>query len=137
MADWKPPKFGSPSWIGIPATDVSRAHAFYAAVFDWKFKDETPDYPRSELAMFDFNPDVSLSGGIQKSTEGKGTFRPGLSGTCIYWFVEDVEAIGVTIENAGGKMLTAAEKEGKSGLYRFFQDTEGNIGGVYQMVSAA
>ena len=27
MADWKPPPFGTPTWLAIPATDVSRGKA--------------------------------------------------------------------------------------------------------------
>ncbi len=27
MADWKPPPFGTPTWLAIPATDVTRGKA--------------------------------------------------------------------------------------------------------------
>jgi hypothetical protein len=30
-------------------------------------------------------------------------------------------------------MLSEKEKEGEYGLYRFFEDTEGSVGAVYQM----
>jgi predicted enzyme related to lactoylglutathione lyase len=82
---------------------------------------------------FDFNPSLGLTGGIQKAPDPTGHFAPGKGGICIYWFVEDVEAIGSVIEKAGGKMLSEKEKEGEFGLYRFFRDTEGSVGAVYQM----
>ena len=39
-------------------------------------------------------------------------------------------------EEAGGAMLSPAEKEGDHGLYRFFKDTEGNVGSIYQMTAS-
>lgn len=86
--------------------------------------------------MFDFNPDVQLSGGLWKAPDETGNMKPGRSGVCINWLVEDVEKIGSVIEKAGGKMLCDTQKEGKSGLFRFFEDTEGNMGAVYQFVGA-
>ncbi len=85
--------------------------------------------------MVDFNPDVNLSGGIQRAREEAAKFapRPGRGGIVVYWFVEDVEKIGAVIEEAGGKMLSETEKEGEHGLYRYFEDPAGNLGGVYQM----
>ncbi|KAK0706316.1 hypothetical protein B0T26DRAFT_743615 [Lasiosphaeria miniovina] len=98
-------------------------HEFYSAVFNWKFKD-TPGDPKKaeEVRQFDFNPDPT------------GTLATGRGGVCVYWLVKDVEQIGDAIEKAGGKMLSSTEKEGESGLYRFFEDTEGNLGGVYQFL---
>jgi len=84
--------------------------------------------------MMDFRPDVEFSGGIQKVPEPTGVMKPGAAGIVVYWLVEDLEKIGTVIEEAGGKMLCDSQKEGKSGLYRLFQDTEGNVGGVYQVV---
>lgn len=46
--------------------------------------------------------------------------------------MEDVEKIGEDIEKARGKILSSAEKEGDHGLYRFFEDTVGYLGGVHQ-----
>jgi predicted enzyme related to lactoylglutathione lyase len=155
MADWKPPKFGSPVWMGIPATDVDRgaypqvtpltppaanpsilAAKFYGTVFNFTFKPESESHPASKLRMFDFKPDVNLSGGIHKVSESTHTVRPGHGGVCMHWFVEDVQKTGDLIEQAGGKMLSGVEKEGKQGIYRYFEDTEGSVGSIYQMVES-
>ncbi|KAJ4022475.1 hypothetical protein NW752_000323 [Fusarium irregulare] len=133
MSEWKPPAFGTPIWMGIPANDVTRASEFYKTVFKFSFSEETEKHPKDQLMKFDFNPSLSLTGGIQKAPDHTGHFAPGKGGICIYWFVEDVEAIGSAIEKAGGKMLSEKEKEGEFGLYRFFEDTEGSVGAVYQM----
>lgn len=140
MSDWKPPKTGCPVWIEITATDLSRSHKFYSTVFNWTFKnpevlDASPDAKDTKPVMVDFNPDVNISGGISRVREAaapKFAPLPGRGGICLYWLVDDVEKIGEVIEKAGGKMLSAAEKEGEHGLYRYFEDTEGNLGGVYQ-----
>ncbi|CEI67248.1 hypothetical protein FVEN_g5843 [Fusarium venenatum] len=133
MSDWKPPAFGTPVWMGIPAKDVTRASEFYKTVFKFSFKEATDKYPKEQLMQFDFNPSLGLTGGIQKAPDHTGNFTPGKGGVCIYWYVEDVDSIGSVIEKAGGKMLSEKEKEGDHGLYRFFEDTEGSVGAVYQM----
>ena len=57
----------------------------------------------------------------------------------MYWLVEDLNKTVAVIETAGGKMIGSKEpiKEGESaqaGVYRYFEDTEGNVGGVYQLI---
>ncbi|KAM0555089.1 hypothetical protein ACHAPJ_006438 [Fusarium lateritium] len=133
MSDWKPPAYGTPVWMGIPANDVARASEFYKTVFNFSFKDTSDKHPKEELMMFDFNPSLGLTGGIQKAPDRTGHFAPGRGGVCLYWFVENVDTIGSIIEKAGGKMLSEKEKEGEHGLFRFFEDTEGSVGAVYQM----
>src|SRR6266699_1064879 len=100
-------------------------------VFDWTFKPSTDQYPSHKIQMFDFRPDVEFSGGIQKTPDETGFVHPVRGGVCVYWLVEDVDKIVGVIEKAGGKILCGIQKEGASGLYRFFEDTEGNMGGVY------
>jgi predicted enzyme related to lactoylglutathione lyase len=80
---------------------------------------------------------VQLSGGIQKAPDSTGVMRAGPGGVCVYWLVEDVEAMVGVIEKAGGKVVSDVKQEGKSGLYRFFEDTEGNVGGVYQFIGGS
>jgi predicted enzyme related to lactoylglutathione lyase len=89
--------------------------------------------------LFDFNPEINLTGGIQRIPESTGMLRcggGGGGGVCMYWFVEDVNAIGEVIEKAGGKMRSGVEKEGKNGVFRYFEDTEGTVGAVYQLVES-
>ncbi|KAK4128019.1 hypothetical protein N657DRAFT_651817 [Parathielavia appendiculata] len=144
MSNWKPPKFGSPVWLGISAKDVSRAEQFYATVFNWTYRDVPASDGQSDQTktrLFDFNPDVSLSGGLlhQPAKAIPGAPAAGPGGTCVFWLVEDVDKIATVIEQAGGKMVGSQEpiKEGKSGLYRYFEDTEGNVGAVYQFLGSS
>lgn len=69
--------------------------------------------------------------------DSTGAAGPGPGGVCAYWLVEDLKKIAEVIKEAGGKMRGESEepiKEGEFGLYRFFEDTEGNVGAVYQIV---
>ncbi|KAK4096292.1 hypothetical protein N658DRAFT_480910 [Parathielavia hyrcaniae] len=144
MSTWQPPKPGRPVWLGISAKNVSRAEQFYATVFNWTYRDHpaSDNQPeQSKTRLFDFNPDVSLSGGLlhQPEKEIPGCPAAGPGGICVYWLVEDLDKIATVIEQAGGKMVGSqeAQKEGKFGLYRFFEDTEGNVGAVYQVVGSS
>ncbi|KAH8659951.1 Glyoxalase/Bleomycin resistance protein/Dihydroxybiphenyl dioxygenase [Xylariales sp. PMI_506] len=131
---WKQPKYGAPCWMGIPATDVKRASDFYAAVFNWEFTPPSDEHPTEEVQMFTFRPDVELSGGFLKTPNEQGLLKPGRSGVWMSWLVEDLDTTAALVEKAGGKVLTDAVKEGKSGLYRYFEDTEGNMGAFYQFI---
>jgi predicted enzyme related to lactoylglutathione lyase len=89
--------------------------------------------------LFDFTSHgVSITGGIQHKPEEDKTGTPpaGPGGTLVYWLVEDLGKIAEVIEKAGGKMVGSGEpvREGESGVYRYFEDTEGNVGGVYQFL---
>ncbi|CAM1500589.1 Fc.00g097510.m01.CDS01 [Cosmosporella sp. VM-42] len=134
--EWKPPAFGTPVWMGIPANDVGRASKFYETVFNFSFKKEQPaNYPMDQCKMFDLNPSLSLHGGIQKAPDSTGLFKPGRGGICIYWLVKNVDEIAPVVEEAGGKMLSEKQKEGDYGEFRYFEDTEGTVGAVYHMVA--
>ncbi|KAL2116042.1 hypothetical protein VTJ04DRAFT_10297 [Mycothermus thermophilus] len=140
---WVPPKFGSPVWLGISAKDVARAEAFYTAVFNWTIKASPRKAEESErdaaTRIIDWNPDVKLGGGIVPRPDGddpSGLPAAGPGGVVLYWLVEDLNKSAEAIERAGGKMVGSKEpiKEGDAGLYRFFEDTEGNVGAIYQFL---
>jgi predicted enzyme related to lactoylglutathione lyase len=65
-----------------------------------------------------------------------GTRAAGPGGTCLHWLVKDLEETAGVIEQAGGKMVQSKGplKEGDSALDRYFEDTEGNVAAVYQLV---
>ncbi|KAL3953101.1 hypothetical protein ACCO45_013044 [Purpureocillium lilacinum] len=131
MADWKPPPFGTPTWLAIPATDVSRASEFYKKVFNLPYKDQPASMSPDHIRLFDLTKNgLNISGGARRV----GAFRGGKGGVCVHWFVEDVDESAKVIEAAGGKMLTEKEKEGEFGAFRYFEDTEGTVGSVYMLV---
>jgi predicted enzyme related to lactoylglutathione lyase len=125
------PQASSPSSPSLIFTLV--AHKFYSTVFSWYFKPPREDVPDYEVRSFDFSPDINLGGGIVLVPDDAGVLKTGHGGTCMHWFVEDIEKTSQTITSAGGKMLSDAQPEGKFGLYRYFEDSEGNVGSIYQI----
>lgn len=118
------------------------ASKFYKNVFDWTFKAPSAEAEGAskDVRLLDFGPQVGVGGGLQQVPVPEypdGLFTTGagkLTGPCIYWLVEDLDKIAEKIEAEGGKMRSEAIKEGKSGLYRFFEDTEGTVSAVYQWI---
>ncbi|RMZ88327.1 hypothetical protein DV736_g4438, partial [Chaetothyriales sp. CBS 134916] len=133
--EWVAPPSGTPCWINLFATDVSRAQRFYEDAFGWKFRDLTkPHHGTSkdpnEIALFEFGS-RSPGGGITRvdqvvSTKGKG-------GAVLYLIVDDIDAAMKKVIAAGGKQMTEVEPEGKGAVMQHFEDTEGNYGGLYQL----
>lgn len=52
----------------------------------------------------------------------------------MFWLVEDMEKTSETIVASGGQMLSGPQPEGNFGVYWYFEDTEGNLGSVYQIL---
>jgi len=51
-----------------------------------------------------------------------------------YFLVEKIESAMEKIVAAGGKERTEKKEEGKHGLQQLFEDSEGNIHGIYQFL---
>ncbi|KAF3932141.1 hypothetical protein ABW20_dc0107842 [Dactylellina cionopaga] len=133
-ANWAPPPFGSICWIQIPATDVARSKKFYHEAFDFEFKPTPAGYKEEDIAMFTLkNPGGMLTGGI---TKAEANSSPS-GGTVLYFMVEDVDKALEKAESLGGKIREPKKPEGDHGLMGLFEDTEGNVHGVYQMKPAA
>jgi len=129
-ASWVPPPFGSICWVQIPATDVARGKKFYEDVFEFKFKPNPPGYKEEDIAMFVFNnKDATLSGGICKADVNSSPS----AGTILYFMVDDVDEALKKAEAYGGKTREGKKPEGDHGLLGLFEDTEGNVHGVYQL----
>ncbi|KAK6332573.1 hypothetical protein TWF730_004233 [Orbilia blumenaviensis] len=132
-ANWTPPPFGSVCWIQIPATDVGRSKAFYSSAFSFSFKPTPAGYKESDIAMFTLaNPGGTLTGGICKVD----TNSTPSGSTILYFMVDDVDKALEKVVELGGKIREEKKPEGDHGLMGLFEDTEGNVHGVYQMKPA-
>ncbi|KAI9800696.1 MAG: hypothetical protein M1825_004018 [Sarcosagium campestre] len=149
---------GAPCWVAIPAEDVLRARKFYSDLFGWTYRlpyqtstdtstststsTETKEDPTSlaedNIAMIIFPGDKgseALSGGIIKLDKNK-TINAGSAttqGVVVFLWVESVDDVLSRVGDAGGKVLSAKEEEGKNGWMATVADTEGNEVGVYQL----
>ncbi|KPM41465.1 hypothetical protein AK830_g5077 [Neonectria ditissima] len=111
---------------------------FYKAVFNWPFYGETQpaEYDKDKVMLFEFQ-DPRVSGGVVKVPEDVNSGRvraSGRGGVCVWWLVEDVQQTSLVIQREGGRVTSDVLVEGKNGLYRYFEDPDGNVGVIYQFV---
>ena len=114
----------------IPADDLARAQAFYQDCFGWETRDVVPNRlvlvsttatdPKSGMPL----KPGSINGDILART---GPIRAPL----VTLNVKDIEAAFKAIEQNGGKRLLPANDVGP-GLAAYFQDSEGNVMGLFQ-----
>lgn len=140
-----PPSSRFPSPANICHCDLqltyhaSLAYKFYQLVFNWPFYNEKQpaSYDKSEVMLFEF-VDQRVSGGIVKVPQdvNSGQVRKGggRGVACVWWLVADVNEIVPLIEQHGGRVVTDVLEEGSNGLYRYFEDPEGNVGVAYQFI---
>jgi predicted enzyme related to lactoylglutathione lyase len=117
----------------IPADDVARAKAFYEKVFGWTIKQFPmpsggPEYwgvtTRKEGA-------VGINGGLMKRNMPGQPFAN-------YVDVKSIEEFVGNIQVAGGTLIMPKQEIGPGmGSFAVFQDTEGNMMGLYQSAPAA
>lgn len=125
--------YGTLMWIEIPAVDVQRAKAFYAEVFNWTFPTRGRE-PSTEMAMFRM-PDEHLvklgTGGSIVRVDTNDHVR-GKKTTHGYMVVDSIEDAMEKIQKAGGKQVSEKKDVGgDSGWIAQFEDTEGNLNGLY------
>lgn len=105
----------------IPATDLSRAVAFYESILDISI--ETMEFTGMEMGIFPYEGQV-ITGVIIK---GEG-YTPSADGVTIYLNAgEDLQPILDKVEESGGQIiLPKTAHADESGFFALFLDTEGN-----------
>ncbi|HEY8173797.1 MAG TPA: VOC family protein [Dehalococcoidia bacterium] len=111
---------GKVSYMQIPAVDVEKSAAFYAAVFGWTLRGD------SNHRSFD-----------DASGELIGAFMPGRAvsrepGILPYVYVTGIDRTIAQIEAHGGEVVRAPYAEGDLWVATF-RDPAGNVIGVWQM----
>ncbi len=115
----------------IPADDTKRAGNFYQKAFGWQI---TP-MPEMEYTMVATTPSDeqtgmpkepgAINGGMPKRQDPVKT-------TVVTIQVDNIENALKTVEQLGGKTVTAKQPVGDMGFSAYFKDTEGNIVGLWQ-----
>ena len=109
-------------WFEIPVNDMSRASAFYEAVF----KVEVREVEFGGLKMGWF-PDNNGAYGATGTLINHDTYIPSEEGTLVYFMSEDVQNELDRVESAGGKIYQAKTQISKEhGYMEVFIDSEGN-----------
>lgn len=111
--------------IDIPADDLDRAERFWTEAFGFTFQG-SPDYPYRVMLT-----DGEGVGGIGIRNQTAGPVPIPTIG------VDDVNAAVARIEAAGGKAISPKQPVGDMGFYRTFQDSEGNLFGVWEAAKRA
>jgi len=119
----------------IPAKDPKRASAFYSKAFGWQFN----QYPGMEYwsvgtTVSDKNGQPTSLGAING---GLGKKAGPLQVPTVTIRVADIEAALANVKKLGGKVTVKKTKVGDMGFTGYFQDTEGNVIGLWQDVARA
>ena len=114
----------------IPARDPKRASAFYSKAFGWQI-DQYPDFEYWSLGTTASDNRVPTSpGAINGGMGKKGATAP--EHVTVTIGVADIDATLESVKKLGGKTVTKKTSIGDMGFSAYFQDTEGNIIGLYQ-----
>ena len=115
------------SWFEIPADDFERAKEFYEAIFDY----EMPETNLPDLRM-GILPHDQEAGGVGGAIV-KGGSKPSSAGTIVYLNGgNDLSVVLDRVEQAGGKVMVPKSPIGADmGFFAAFQDTEGNLVGLF------
>jgi predicted enzyme related to lactoylglutathione lyase len=115
----------------IPAKDVKRASAFYSKVFGWGFN-QFPgfEYWSVLTTASDRNGTPTTPGSINGGMGKQGVMAP--KDVTITINVADIDAALETVKKNGGKMTGKKMPVGDMGFSAYFEDTEGNVIGLWQ-----
>lgn len=117
----------------LPADNPERARKFYSGIFGWKmFEVPGMDYTMVSTGVTDEKGMPQSPGYI-----GGGIGKRGaqLKHPIVTIVVDDISATEKTIEKHGGKILQKKQAigDGSMGHTGYFQDSEGNVVGLYQV----
>lgn len=120
-------------WFEIYVQDMTRARAFYEAVFQGKLTQISNKNPAAfgelELWAFPIAPDrVGAPGALVKMP-----FSPSGGSTLVYFSCEDCGTEAVRAAANGGRIFRQKTSIGEHGFIALVFDTEGNMIGLHSM----
>jgi uncharacterized protein len=121
------------NWFEIYTSDFDRAKKFYTEVFKIELTDVptgTENHPEMKYATFPVNPhNFGVSGALVKID----VVKPGIGGTLVYFYTEEINVELARVEAAGGKTIRSKQNIGEFGFIALIEDTEGNMIGLHSM----
>lgn len=115
----------------IPAKDVKRASAFYSKAFGWNLN-QFPGFEYWSVVTTDSDQNGiskspgSINGGMGK----KGVMAP--KAVTVTISVADIDASLANVKKLGGSPVGKKMPVGDMGWSAYFEDTEGNVIGLWQ-----
>lgn len=119
------------SWFEIPVINFDRAKTFYQKIFDFEMPEMEMGSVRMGILLHDRD-----GGGIGGAIcFGEGYKPASHDGPKLYLTAgDDLNTVLNRVEDAGGKLLLAkTEIAPGMGHFAYFNDTEGNVVGLYSM----
>lgn len=118
----------------IPAKDTKRAASFYQKAFGWNIS-QFPNFEYWSLvtADSDQNGSPKAPGSINGGMGKKGEMAP--KDVTVTIGVKDIDASLAAVEKLGGKQSGKKMPVGDMGWSAYFEDTEGNVIGLWQSKS--
>jgi predicted enzyme related to lactoylglutathione lyase len=114
----------------IPFDDAERAQAFYRSVFGWDVR------PMPEIDYTGVSTGPVTDEGMPKEQGyiGGGMFQrqPDIPTPVITIDVDDMDAALDAVRQHGGRMVGEKLPVGDMGIAAYFQDSEGNLMGLWQ-----
>jgi len=103
--------------------DPQKVSKFYQQVFDWKMQ------PIAELdyALVETGGTGGINGGIMKPKRG-----PWPAKLALYIDVDDLDAYGKKIKQAGGKIIVERQEVPGVGQFSLFEDPDGRVLGMWK-----
>lgn len=115
-------------WFEIYVQDMSRAKAFYQAVFEVELTQM--DTPGLEMYGFPMEQNSYGASGALICMPG---YPSGGNSTLVYFSCEDCAVEAARVEQAGGKIERPKMSIGQYGHIALAVDTEGNMIGLHSM----
>jgi predicted enzyme related to lactoylglutathione lyase len=121
--------FNNPvGWFEIYVQDMSRAKAFYEAVFQVKLN--YLEMPGLEMWSFPMEMDRPGASGTLVKMEGKSS---GVNSTIVYFICTDCAVEAGRVIPSGGQVHREKMSIGQYGFIAMVLDTEGNMIGLHSM----
>jgi len=119
----------------LPADNVDRARGFYKKTFHWAIQPMPEmNYTMVQTTPGDANGMPKDPGAINGGIAERGNPAP-VKAPVITIAVDDIERALKDIGKNGGKTLQGKQSIGPMGFTAYFQDTEGNVVGLWQAAS--
>lgn len=118
-------------WFEVYVDDMSRAKAFYEAVFQTSLE----HMPKDDMPGFDMwlFPGNETAYGAQGALVKMPGMDAGKNSVMVYFNCDDCAVEAQRAESAGGKIERPKFSIGEHGFIALVQDTEGNIIGLHSM----
>jgi predicted enzyme related to lactoylglutathione lyase len=117
----------------IPVDNLERAKKFYKSAFDWGMN-PMPEMEYTLLGTVEVDEKTQMPKEAGAINGGMTQRDDTIKNPVITISVEDIDAAMKKIEGLGGKIVQGKMEVPNMGITAYFQDTEGNIMGLFQVL---